>query len=208
MPNHTAGWLVGWFLGWIVCSFAVAVFAANRGRNSGGWILVALLTSPLIAFVILLATPDLAAQQREREESARASDRAREVESRLVQGADIALRFEKLRQLHDKELLSPVEYAARKQKVLNDIAGKRLTESGEEFLGLLIPLIEGNALTSDEVVRLKAFAFQDPGRSKASAAQARSSKDEATRPCPNCGRLIHPKATTCMHCWTKVAIES
>jgi len=32
--------------------------------------------------------------------------------------------------------------------------------------------------------------------------------DEAQRPCPKCGGLIHAKATTCMHCWTKLSVRT
>src|SRR5690606_32272548 len=126
--------VVGYILGWFLLSMLVGVFAGTRGRNIAGWSLVALLTSPLIAFVILVATPDFAAQERERHERSAANEAATAAGSRRVQGADIAIRFEKLRQLRDKDLLTAGEYIVRKQKVIDELEGKRLVESGEEFL--------------------------------------------------------------------------
>lgn len=197
-----SGYLLGWLFGWFIGAILIAILAESRGRSVGGFFLVALLTSPLMAFIILLATPNLAAQESERQERERSESRASLECSRRVQGADIVIRFDKLRHLHEKGLLTPDEYAARKQKILNEIQDKRLVESAEEFLGLLIPLFESQALTADEFAKLKTFAFDGP--QQAFSGRKKSDADDATRPCPNCDRPIHPKARTCMHCWAKV----
>lgn len=47
------GFLV--FLVWIALAFLVGAFAARKGRSGGGYGLLALLISPLLAFVIVLA---------------------------------------------------------------------------------------------------------------------------------------------------------
>lgn len=44
---------------WALLSFAVAVLASNRGRSAGGWFLLALITSPLIAGLFLLVSRNL-----------------------------------------------------------------------------------------------------------------------------------------------------
>lgn len=42
-------------IAWFVASIVVAIIAASRGRNSFGWFLLALLISPLIAGILVLA---------------------------------------------------------------------------------------------------------------------------------------------------------
>lgn len=44
-------------LAWVVFSIIVGVGANTRGRSFGGWFLLALVTSPLIAGLLLLAMP-------------------------------------------------------------------------------------------------------------------------------------------------------
>lgn len=53
--------LIGWFL----FSVAVGILAGRRGRSSGGWCLLALFISPLIAFVLLLCCRDLKAEEQQ-----------------------------------------------------------------------------------------------------------------------------------------------
>ncbi len=196
------------FFGWIVFAIGVGVFAGGRGRNGAGWGFLALLISPLLAFIIVAVLPDLASAERDRQERARAEsrvERGAQDEAQRIQGADVALRIEKLRQLREKGLLTDPEYAARKQKVFNDLQGKHLVETCEDFLSLLLPLIDNGALTADETARLKAFAFQEapaPTESKRIAPQSASTPTNI--PCPKCGGLIHPEASTCMHCWAKL----
>ena len=43
------------FIFWLLFSFLVGAYAQHRGRSGGGWGLLALLLSPLIVFIILLA---------------------------------------------------------------------------------------------------------------------------------------------------------
>lgn len=44
---------------WAVLSIAVAFFAHQRGRNGAGWLLLALLISPLLAVILLALMRDL-----------------------------------------------------------------------------------------------------------------------------------------------------
>jgi hypothetical protein len=51
-------------IGWIIISVAVGIAAARRfDRNGGGWFLLALLISPLIAGILLVALGKLGKQQ-------------------------------------------------------------------------------------------------------------------------------------------------
>lgn len=46
------------FIGWLVLSLIVGAIAGKRGRSSGGWALLALVISPLLAVLILLVLQD------------------------------------------------------------------------------------------------------------------------------------------------------
>jgi hypothetical protein len=52
-------------IGWLFFSVAVGILAGRRGRSSGGWCLLALFISPLIAVVLLLCFRDLKAEEQE-----------------------------------------------------------------------------------------------------------------------------------------------
>lgn len=54
------------FFGWVLLSVAVAVWASKKGRSAGGWLLFALLLSPLIAAVFLALADDLSAEAEEK----------------------------------------------------------------------------------------------------------------------------------------------
>jgi hypothetical protein len=46
------------FIGWLLCAGIVGVIAQHaRGRNGGGWFLLALVISPLLAFILVMCLP-------------------------------------------------------------------------------------------------------------------------------------------------------
>jgi len=44
---------------WLVLSASVAAFADSRGRNSAGWFVLGVITTPVIAALVLALMPDL-----------------------------------------------------------------------------------------------------------------------------------------------------
>jgi hypothetical protein len=48
---------------WLVFSIIVAVAANTRGRNAGGWFFLAIVTSPIIAGLLVWALPSLKDQK-------------------------------------------------------------------------------------------------------------------------------------------------
>lgn len=47
------------FLGWLFLAVAVGVYAKNhRGRSGLGWFVLALIISPLVAFILVLVMKD------------------------------------------------------------------------------------------------------------------------------------------------------
>lgn len=67
-------------VGWILFSIAAGILADRRGRSAGGWFLIALLISPLIAVILVLCCRDLKA-----EEQQQARDRAFAEQTRAQQ---------------------------------------------------------------------------------------------------------------------------
>lgn len=52
--------MVGVIIFWLLFSLVVGVMASHRGRGGYGWFLLACLISPLLAFLFLVASPNLA----------------------------------------------------------------------------------------------------------------------------------------------------
>jgi uncharacterized membrane protein YhdT len=50
---------MGIFVIWSVFAFLVGIAASSRGRSGAGWFLLAVIISPLIAILFVLALPNL-----------------------------------------------------------------------------------------------------------------------------------------------------
>ena len=180
---------VAGFFFWILFSFVVAGAASGRGRSWGDWAFAALFLSPLVAGVILMAMPDLAEQKRreereaeaeaedsrmqekrEQKELARRAEERREEERRgearrqaqeaaKIIGADLVVSREQLRKLHAQEVLSEVEFGARKQQAIAGLKNKILSEPPEAFLTALLPLRKNETLTAQEMAQIKDIVF-------------------------------------------------
>lgn len=72
-----------------------------------------------------------------------------------------------------------------------------------DLLDRLEKLFDRGALTPFEVQQLKILAARELPAPPPNVAVS-SDAEQFTRPCPRCGKLIHPQATTCMHCWAKL----
>jgi hypothetical protein len=72
-----------------------------------------------------------------------------------------------------------------------------------ELIARLEELFARGAMTPNDHARIKALA----ARELPAPAQRLIATDQTsafTYPCPRCSGLIHPQATTCMHCWAKL----
>lgn len=204
------------FIFWVVFCVLVGKFASSKGREAVLWGVLALFVSPLIAFVIIALLPDLAEQARLNREQTelrqvqQETERRRAEEAKHVHGADLILQLEKLRQLHERQLLTDIEYTARKSKAITDTCAGKLIEAPEDFLALLIPVIDKGTLTPDEITRLKTFALTNPTPVAAATTPRRTfaggiREDAALRSCPKCDREIRADARICGYCWTSLA---
>jgi hypothetical protein len=54
---------MGIFIIWLVFAFLVGIAASSRGRSGAGWFLLAVIISPLIAILFVLALPNLKHQE-------------------------------------------------------------------------------------------------------------------------------------------------
>jgi hypothetical protein len=71
-----------------------------------------------------------------------------------------------------------------------------------ELLRRVEELFERGALTDGDLGRIRALAAREMPAPK--RAEPKPAVSEFTRPCPSCSGLVHPQATTCMHCWAKL----
>lgn len=112
------------FLAWIVLAPLVGLFASSRGRSGLGYFLLALLLSPLLAFIVLLVTKDL--NQVAQEEAARRAEaekrehlrhevHERNFPERVSSLADALMKLAKLR---DAGVLTDQEFQAQKAALL------------------------------------------------------------------------------------------
>jgi hypothetical protein len=71
-----------------------------------------------------------------------------------------------------------------------------------ELLRRVEELFERGALTDGDLGRIRALASREMPAPK--IVERKPVASEFTRPCPSCGGLVHPQATTCMHCWARL----
>jgi hypothetical protein len=71
-----------------------------------------------------------------------------------------------------------------------------------ELLRRVEELFDRGALTDGDLGRIRALAAREMPAPK--RAEPKPAVSEFTRPCPSCSGLVHPQATTCMHCWAKL----
>ena len=113
---------------WVIFAIIVAVAASSRGRSAAGWFLISILLSPILALILVLVLPNLAAQELEE-----AHRRRREAELATVRrvepppapsvpsAPDPMALLSMLGQARDRGLISPEEFADKKRQLLERI---------------------------------------------------------------------------------------
>lgn len=154
---------------WFILAVTVGVLAHTRGRNIIGWSLVALLVSPLLAGIILMALPNPKEEQARREaqadEDALEFRRARESQAVAapkkpsLDGAEMVLSFVQLRQLLEKGILNDDEYAGQKAEVLKRLKSAKLKDTPENVLALMSPLAENGTITGTDLQTIKTIVL-------------------------------------------------
>jgi len=141
------------FLGWVFFSVIVGILADQRGRNGVGWGFLAAIISPLLSGILLFVLPNLKTEQEIKEKEER--------DKLKISGSDLLLSFERLWQLNEKGIITDIEYVARKMKLIEDLEKRLLSDSPENFLGALIPLLEKGILNKDEIDKIKQVVFKE-----------------------------------------------
>lgn len=149
---------------WIGFSVVIGILANQRGRGAVGWGILAALISPILSGIILFIIPDLKKindEKRQKEKLEQAEKDKQMLESSKVKGSDLLLSFEKLHQLFEKEVLNEAEFTARKKKKIEELNKNIIDDSAEDFLSALVPLIENNTLTKEEMNKIKSIVYDD-----------------------------------------------
>jgi TM2 domain-containing membrane protein YozV len=85
--------------------------------------------------------------------------RAADIISMQISSAEFATQIDKISMLGASGMLSPDELAERKQKVIGQLKQKRVIGSSEDFLTALIPLMQSETLTKDELTQIKSLVL-------------------------------------------------
>ena len=156
-------------LGWLIFSFLIGYLAANRGRNSAGWLVLALLISPLIAGIILIVIPDLTAEEEKGKlevqrqhalaESEQIENQRLLIEQNTVNTDSFIERLEKYGRLHHHDMLTDEEFRDRKNAAISELAQKRLNKAPEDFLYDIIALKDTGVLDDSDMNRIKTIVL-------------------------------------------------
>ncbi len=142
----------------IVFSVLVGVWANNRGRNGLLWGFSALIISPIISAIILAVIPNEKEEEEKRERKRQEENKHINQENekaRKITSSDFILSVESLKKLHEKKILSDLEYKTKKTKLINSLTNKILVEGKDDFLAGIIPLIDENILDENDLLVVK-----------------------------------------------------
>jgi hypothetical protein len=76
-----------------------------------------------------------------------------------IKSSDLTSAFNKLQQLHAGNILTEAEFTERKSKFIIGMKDKIIDESPEDFLSAMIPLMEDNVMTKEELSKIKAVIY-------------------------------------------------
>lgn len=83
-----------------------------------------------------------------------------EQEMNTISAEQFADRIHKVYLLEKSGVLDSTEFAQRKQQIISTLENKQLSESAEDFLASLVPLIRSGALDLAEIARIKQVVFR------------------------------------------------
>jgi|SaaInlStandDraft_6_1057023.scaffolds.fasta_scaffold142346_2 hypothetical protein len=157
-------------IGWLVFAIVVGILGDQRGRSGLSWGFLAAIISPLLAGIILFIIPNLKAEAEKKkaeqiayskeEEKQEREEAKQKLEDSKISGPDYLLSFEKLHQLSEKGILTELEYSGRKLKLIDELRHQTLTDTPENFLGTLVPLLDNSILNQEEMSKIKAIVFK------------------------------------------------
>lgn len=109
-------------LAWILFSVVVSVIAATRNRSAIGFFVLSIITSPVLAIIILLIIPNKYKEKIEAENTKREHElqleQIKAIAARNGEPSGIANELEKLADLRDRGVLSDEEFQRQKSILL------------------------------------------------------------------------------------------
>jgi hypothetical protein len=157
------------FVGWVVFAIIVGFLGSKRGRSGLGWGFLAAIISPLLAGIILFIIPDLVVEAEKKKAEQKAywdgvereeQEEAKKLKESQISGPDFFLSIEKLHQLSEKRILTELEYSGKKMKLIDELRHQILTDTPENFLGTLLPLMDNDILSKEDMSKIKAIVFK------------------------------------------------
>ena len=160
---------MGIFVFWIGFSLLIGYMATQRGRGQVEWTFVALLISPLIAFIVLVVMPNLKDEEtkveveaeRQREIATRHQEAQQQqlIQQNTVNTDSFIERLEKFAKLYHHDMLTDEEFRDRKNAAISELTQKRLSKPPEDFLYDIINLRDTGVLDDSDMNRIKTIVL-------------------------------------------------
>ena len=132
---------------WFIFAGLVAKFANSRGRNLGSWFFIALMISPILAFLILILLPTI---ETDKEALVALYD-----ESEVLTGEELADRIRKAHTLLTSGVYSDIEFEKAKARIFMEIELNSIEKDKTSFLTPFIPLLDQKAITHADLETIK-----------------------------------------------------
>lgn len=134
------------FLGWFIGSIALGIWADSRERSGFGWFCIALITSPLLAGLLLLALPH--------------GKEGRIAQEALANSYQVAAeRFvdqvSKSHLLVSKKIIEEDEHRRLVEELIRQIRACGIKGTETDFLVAVVGLSDSGAVTREEIEDIK-----------------------------------------------------
>jgi len=136
---------------WIVFSGLIWPLAERRGRDGYLWFFFALVTSPLLAGMMLFALQDLA-----QADAADKAATAKRIEGKIVSHEHFADQIGKSKALVDRKIVTPEEHQKLLADLTDDVATFGIKGTEMDFLTALAGLVESGAISTADLSSVKA----------------------------------------------------
>jgi len=91
--------------------------------------------------------------------SQKIAEQQAEIKATTISSNEFVTLIEKNFKLFQNKLLSDTEFESKKKEAISLLTTKKIVEAPEDFLTAVIPLIQKNALTEQEITQIKAIVL-------------------------------------------------
>ncbi len=144
----------------ILFSVGISMFASSKGRNPVVWFFISMVISPLISFVVLLIIGEGGKTVPEKQYGVSPSKQQpspyKEFKPQETITADeFVLSLLSIKKLHDKKILSDLEYKTKKNQLIKSLKTKKIAEEKDDFLVGIVPLLDEGILDEEDMIMVK-----------------------------------------------------